>query len=476
MKRFVAGSERMQGALFPAHLEDFVGEDNAVRVIDAFIDALDLVDLGFEGAVPAATGRPGYHPAVLLKIYVYGYLNRVHSSRRLELEAGRNVELMWLTGRLAPDFKTIADFRRDNGKAIRRVCRQFVVLCRQIGLFGDAVVAIDGSKFKAVNNRDKNFTPAKMQRRMAEINASIERYLAEMDAADLAEPPLTVKVTRLQDRIALLKAQMAQLKVIEAEMQRSPDGQVSLTDPDARSMNSKGSGIVGYNVQAAVDADHHLIVAHEVITMGNDRSQLVAMADQARIAIGGEVLTVVADRGYFSGRQILACEEAEITAYVPKSLTSNARAAGRFDKRDFIYDADRDCYRCPAGEDLPYRCTATEDTMKIRVYWARVCGTCALKSQCTSGTERRVRRWEHEAVLDRMEQRLNAKPEIMQIRRQTVEHTFGTLKMWMGSTHFLTRTLNKVAAEMSLHVLAYNFKRVLKIIGIRPLMAAIRAG
>lgn len=476
MKRFVEGSDRMQGGLFPDHLEDFVDEDNMVRVVDAFIDALDLVDLGFEGAVPAATGRPGYHPAVLLKIYVYGYLNRIHSGRRLELEAGRNVELMWLTGRLAPDFKTIADFRRDNGKAIRRVCRQFVMLCRQIGLFGDAVVAIDGSKFKAVNNRDKNFTPAKMQRRMAEIEASIERYLAEMDATDRAEPPSQTKVTRLQERIALLKEQMAELKVIEAEMQRSPDGQVSLTDPDARSMNSRGSGIVGYNVQAAVDADHHLIVAHEVMTTGSDRAQLVGMADQARAAVGAEEITVVADRGYFSGRQILACEESGITAYVPKPLTSSARADGRFDKGDFIYDADRDSYRCPAGEELPYRFTTTENFMEIRVYWTLVCGTCALKSQCTTGRERRVRRWEHEAVLDRMEQRLDAKPEIMQIRRQTVEHSFGTLKAWMGATHFLTRTLDKVAAEMSLHVLAYNIKRVLRIIGILPLMAAIRAG
>ena len=476
MKRFVEGSERMQGMLFPDRLEDFVGEDNAVRVIDAFIDALDLVGLGFEGAVPAATGRPGYHPAVLLKIYVYGYLNRIHSSRRLETEAGRNVELMWLTGRLAPDFKTIADFRRDNGKAIRGVCRQFVMLCRQIGLLGDAVVAIDGSKFKAVNNRDKNFTPAKMQRRMAELEASIDRYLAEMDAADLAAPPATMKVDRLQDRIALLRAQMAELKVIEAQMHQSPDTQVSLIDPDARSMNSRGSGIVGYNVQAAVDADHHLIVAHEVVTTGSDRAQLAGMAQQARAAIGADEITVVADRGYFSGRQILACEDAEITAYVPKPLTSSARAAGRFDRRDFIYDADRDCYRCPAGEDLAHRSTATEGAMKIRRYWTRVCGTCALKSQCTPGTERRVSRWEHEAVLDRMEQRLNARPEMMQIRRQTVEHVFGTLKAWMGSTHFLTRTLDKVAVEMSLHVLAYNLKRVLKIIGIQPLMTAIRAG
>jgi transposase len=475
MKRFVEGLERTQGTLFPDHLEDYVDENNAVRVIDAFVDALDLVDLGFVGAVPAATGRPGYHPAVLLKIYVYGYLNRIHSSRRLETEAGRNVELMWLTGRLAPDFKTIADFRRDNGKAIRGVCRQFVMLCRQIGLFGDAVVAIDGSKFKAVNNRDKNFTPAKMQRRLAELDASIDRYLTEMDAADVTEPASTMRVTQLQDRIALLKAQMAQLKAIEAEMQRSPDTQISLTDPDARSMNSRGSGTVGYNVQAAVDADHHLIVAHEVVTTGSDRAQLAGMAEQARDAFGTEKIIVVADRGYFSGRQILACEDAEITAYVPKPLTSQAKFAGRFDKSVFVYDVDRDCYRCPAGEELTYRFTTTEAQMEIRCYMTGACGVCALKSQCTTSPQRRIRRWEHEAVLERMEERLNARPDMMQIRRQTVEHVFGTLKTWMGSTHFLTRTLDKVAAEMSLQVLAYNFKRVLKIIGVRSLMMAIHA-
>src|SRR6202030_2157501 len=276
----------------------------------------------------------------LLKLYIYGYLNRIQSSRRLEREAQRNVELMWLTGRLRPDFKTIANFRKDNGRAIRKVCRQFIVLCRQLNLFTEAIVAIDGSKFKAVNNRDKNFTPAKMQRRMAQIEASIARYLAAMDTADRAEPEVAeLKKGRLQEKIAALKEQMQRLTVLEARMLASPDQQLSLTDRDARSMKSRDGGIVGYNVQTAVDAKNHLIVAHEVITEGVDRDQLARMAEQAHEATGIEAITVVADRGYFKGERILECEQAGITALVPKSLTSNSLADGRFDKQDFIYVA-----------------------------------------------------------------------------------------------------------------------------------------
>lgn len=295
MKRFIEGIDREQGLLFPDHLEDFVGDDNPVRAVDAFVDTLNLLGIGFAGA--ANTGRLGYHPSVLLKLYVYGYLHRIHSSRRLELEAGRNVELIWLTGRLAPDFKTIADFRRDNGKAIKKVCSQFVMLCRQVGLLDGGVVAIDGSKFKAVNNRDKNFTPGKMKRRMEDIEASIARYLSKLDDADRNEPAMpTAKVERLQERITKLKEQMATLKAIEVEMQKSPDSQVSLNDPDSRSMRHRGSGIVGYNVQAAVDSEHHLIVAHEVTMSGSDRSQPVPMSEQACSATGVEGITVVADR------------------------------------------------------------------------------------------------------------------------------------------------------------------------------------
>ncbi len=475
MKRFIEGVGREQGLLFPDHLEDFVDENNPVRAVDAFVEALDLFGLGFGDA--AMTGRPGYHPSVLLKIYVYGYLNRIQSSRRLELEAGRNVEVIWLTGRLAPDFKTIADFRRDNSKAIRKVCSQFVMLCRQVGLLDGSVVAIDGSKFKAVNNRDKNFTPAKVARRMADIEASIERYLSKLEAADRNEPALpAAKVAQLQERIIKLKEQMVALKAIDIEVQKAPDTQISLTDPDARSMRHRGGGIVGYNVQTAVDAEHHLIVAHEVTSSGSDRGQLVKMASKARLAVGSEEITIVADRGYYSGEQLLECANNGITAYVPKPLTSSGTKRGFFIKQDFIYDAKNDVYVCPAGQQLT-KGAHRSDRQSTEVNFYRnltACPDCPLKSRCTTEKLRRIRRWEHEDVLDDIERRLEEKPDAMAIRRSTVEHPFGTLKAWMGYTHFLTRTREKVSTEMSLHVLAYNFKRVLNIIGIGALMTALR--
>ncbi len=332
MKRFVEGVDRSQSTLFPDRLEDWICEDNPVRVIDVFVDELDLGGLGFDRVAPRATGRPGYHPSVLLKLYIYGYLNRVQSSRRLEREAERNVEVMWLTGRLVPDHKTIADFRKDNGSAIRKVCAQFVSLCRQLELFAEASVAIDGSKFKAVNARDKNFTRAKMQRRMAQIEESVERYLHQMDSADRQEPSLarTTETARLKDKIAILKEEMGRLEKIEARMLAAPDQQISLTDPDARSMatSGRGSGMVGYNVQAAVDTKHHLIVAHEVTNVGSDRSQLSAMAKQAKAALETEALDAVTDRGYFNGEEILACDEAGITVTLPKPLTSGMKAKG----------------------------------------------------------------------------------------------------------------------------------------------------
>src|SRR4249920_2261960 len=432
MHRFIDGEDRMQPALLPHILEDYVDEENPVRVIEVFIDELDLAALGFGGMTPAATGRPAYHPSTLLKIYLYGYLNRVQSSRRLEHETQRNIELMWLTGRLMPDFKTIANFRKDNGRAIRQVCRQFIVLCRHLNLFTQALVAIDGSKFKAVNNRDKNFTSAKMKRRMAAINESIERYLSSMDTADRAEPEVAaLKKGRLQDKIEALKQQMERLKAIETQMNASPNKQVSLTDPDARSMNNREGGIVGYNVQTAVDAEHHLIVAHEVVSDGVDRDQLAHMAEQARQAIGAEELTVVADRGYFKSEQILECTNAGITPLVPKTLTSNSRADGRFDKQDFIYVAADDEYRCPAGKRAIWRFTTVENGLTIRKYWSSACPRCPIRAQCTTSDYRRITRWEHEAVLEAMQDRLDRQPEIMRVRRQTAEHPFGTLKLWM---------------------------------------------
>ena len=479
MKRYIEGTDRDQGTLFPDRLEDWVGEDNPVRVIDVFVDQLDLRGLGFDRAEPEATGRPGYHPAVLLKLYVYGYLNRVQSSRRLEREAGRNVEVMWLTGRLAPDHKTIADFRKDNGPAIRKVCARFVELCRQIGLLSVASVAIDGSKFKAVNNRDRNFTAAKLQRRMAQIETSVARYLDQLDTADRQEPSdaLAMKVTRLNEKIGKLREEMQRLKALETQMLAAPDRQISLTDPDARSMatSGRGSGVVGYNMQAAVETGHDLIVAHEVINVGNDRGQLSGMSGKAMEALGVEELDVVADRGYFDGEEILACDRAGITVTLPRPQTSYAKAQGRFGKQDFRYVAEDDVYICPAGERLIYRFTCHEHGRMLRRYWTAACPTCPIKAQCTPGKERRLTRWEHEHVLEAVQCRLDENPQAMRQRRETVEHPFGTIKARLGATHFLMKRLRNVRTEMALSVLAYNLTRVMNILGIGPLIAAIRA-
>ena len=478
MKRFVEGVDRSQGTLLPERLDDYIAEDNPVRAVDVFVDALDLKTLGFDGMQPEATGRPAYHPATLLKIYLYGYLNRIQSSRRLERDTQRNLELIWLTGRLMPDFKTIADFRKDNGQAIRRVCREFILLCRSLNLFSEAIVAIDGSKFKAVNNRDKNFTDRKLEARLQQLEESIARYLAELDRADREPAQVTEgQVSRLKEKITKIKVQMERLKQVGKRMQEAPDKQISLTDPDARSMatSGRGTGMVGYNVQTAVDAKHHLIVAHEVTNVGHDRTQLFAMATLAREALGKKELTVVADRGYFSGKEILACTQQGITPLVPKPLTSGAKADGRFDKRDFVYIPEDDAYRCPAGQRAIRRFTTIENGMRLHKYWSSDCPACPIKAQCTPAPYRRIARWEHEQVLETMQDRLDRAPAAMALRRQTVEHPFGTLKALMGSTHFLTKTLPRVSTEMSLHVLAYNLKRVMKIMGTGPLIAAMRA-
>ena len=376
MKRFVEGLDRGQSTLFPETLDDFIDGDNPVRVVDAFVEALDLGDLGFSGVDPKDTGRPSYHPSVLLKLYIYGYLNRVQSSRRLEREAGRNVEVMWLTGHLVPDHKTIADFRKDNGSAIRKVCARFVTLCRRLGLLAEASVAIDGSKFKAVNNRDRNFTAAKMKRRMAQIEESVTRYLHQLDSADRQEPSeaLAMRTTRLKEKIAKLNEEMDRLRALDVERRASPDQQISLTDPDARSMatSGRGSGVVGYNVQAAVDRGHHLIVTHEVINEGNDRAQLSPMAKQTKAVLEVEELNVVADRGYFDSDEILTCDRAGITVTLPKPQTSGSKAKGRFVKADFRYLADEDVYICPAGERLTYLCLLNiPSAAEILAFWDR---------------------------------------------------------------------------------------------------------
>jgi transposase len=472
---FIEGACRRERLLLPDCLDDFVGEDNLVRVADAFVDELDLLRLGFPG--PAATGRPGYSPATMLKPYLYGYLNQVQSSRRLEREAGRNVECMWLTERLAPDFKTIADFRRDNGEAIRAVCHQFVILCREIGLIAGTTVAVDGSRFKAVNTRDKNYTPGAIRLRMEQVDASITRYRAMLDTADRQEEQVAeTRLGRLSECLEALRHQMRQLRTMERAVANAPDHQISLTDPDARAMatNGKGTGMVGYNVQAAVDGKHHLIVAHEVTNVGHDRSQLANMARQAKVATGTDNLTVLADRGYFSGEEVVASEAAGITPIVPEPLTSGAKAAGRFGKQDFIYQPKSNTYRCPAGEQLIWRFTTVEHGMTLSRYWSSNCGACAMKAMCTPSKQRRITRWQHEAVIEAMQRRLDAMPDAMRVWRSLVEHVCGTIKDWMGRGHFLTRRLPKVATEMSLHVLAYNLKRAVAVLGAPALIAAMR--
>ncbi len=480
MKRFVEGVDRGQATFLPECLDDFIGEDNTVRIVDVFIDDLNLRELGFARIDPKSTGRPSYHPSVLLKLYIYGYLNRVQSSRRLERETTRNVEVMWLLGRLVPDHKTIADFRKDNGPAIQKVCSQFVELCRRIGLLTTASVAIDGSKFKAVNNRDRNFTKAKMARRMKQIEESVERYLHQLDSADRQEPTDAIesRVARLHEKIDKLQGEMQRLKGLEAQMVTSPDAQISLTDPDARSMatSGRGSGVVGYNVQAAVDTEHHLIVAHDVIQSGSDRASLAPMAEQAKEALGVDEIDVVADRGYFSAEQIKACADAGVTPTLPKPMTTGMKAKGLFGKHDFRYVDEHDVYICPAGQTLSFISHKRQkDGPDLRRYAAEGCGSCRLKTRCTTAAQRMVTRWEHEHLLDEVQSRLDQDPQAMRRRRETVEHPFGTIKARMGATHFLMKRLKNVKTETALSVLAYNLTRVINILGTGALMQAMRA-
>jgi len=503
MSGFIEGENRFQSTLFPESLEDYIAEDNSIRIVDAFVNKLKLKQLGFDRAEPSDAGRPGYEPATMLKIYIYGYLNRIQSSRRLERESHRNVELIWLTGRLMPCFKTIADFRKDNRKAIRRVCTEFVGVCRELDLYSATLVAIDGSKFKAVNSRDKNFTRKSVKRRLERTQANIDRYLAKLDAVDKEEPEIAeVTAKELKKKIASMEAKMEALEGYQAEVEAHPDKQVSLTDPDCRSMMKAGGGsTVGYNVQTAVDSKHHLIVAHEVTNVTTDRSQLSSMAVQAREALTApapqqtsaeedeeeevgeesdtatkkQSLLVVADPGYYKGEEIVECYEAGITALVPKTNTSGSKAKGRYSKADFRYDAEANEYICPAGERLTHRHDSHENGKTLWVYWTTRCSECPLKADCTTGKERRIKRWEKEHILDAADALLKKNPDAMRQRKKLVEHPFGTIKHWMGSTHFLTKRLPNVQAEMSLHVLTYNLRRAINILGTEKILEQLQA-
>lgn len=432
--------------------------------------------LGFARATPAATGRPGYDPGDLLKLYVYGYLNRIRSSRRLEREAARNVEVMWLLGRLAPDFKTIADFRKDNLTAIKTVCREFTLLCKKLELFGGELVAIDGSKFRALNNRKRNFNPAKLERIIESLDERIAAYLAEMERQDGAEAStVNLSAEELRAKIEQLGRRKQFHEDLAEKLQESSAQEISLTDPDSRLM-LVGQGVdVCYNVQTVVDSKHKLIVHHEVTNAHTDQGYLVPMATTAMQVLGVQTLEVVADKGYYSGEEIKKCEDRGIVTYIPKADVSSKLKKELFTKEQFRYDAVTDTYMCPAGEQLTHRCTTTErKKVRMRYYGTAACKRCHLRTRCTKRRRGRlIKRLVDEAVLERMAKRLKESPEKMKLRKQLVEHPFGTIKRGMSQGYFLLKGMKKVVAEMSLTVMAYNIKRVLNLLGVQEMIKAV---
>ena len=472
----ISGHDRSQTLLFPEAIDDYVGSDNPVRFIDAFVDKLDLAAAGFAGVNPKATGRPGYAPADLLKLYIYGYLNRVRSSRRLEAETHRNLEVIWLLRRLKPDFKTIADFRCDNRAAFKPVFREFVLLCRQLALFGRELLAVDGTRLKAVNNKDRNFTRSALEQFIRKADERLASYLQRLDDGDTEEGGTGSgsRVQGLTEKIDAIRAKHDRLRSLLADLDRTGESQVSLTDPDSRAMAAHTRVAVGYNVQVAVDAKHKLIVEQAVTNQVLDLGLLTQTAEPARAILGVGQIDVVADRGYFKFEDIEACEAAGMTPYVPKPQRGSAVREGFFAKDEFRYDPAEDVYVCPAGERLGHKYESkSRDLTKIDYSNRAACLACALRPRCTNNF-RRVSRLENEAVLDRMAARLKARPEILDRRRETVEHPFGSIKQWMGQGAFLLKGLENVRAEFSLTALAYNMRRVINILGVDAMIAAVR--
>jgi transposase len=469
-----AGMDRSQTLLFPERLEDYIAPENPVRFLDAFVASLDLHVLGFDKARCADTGRPPYAPAMLLKLYLYGYLHRVRSSRLLEAECQRNVEVIWLTGKQTPDFKTIADFRKDNLKPLQSVARQFTLLCRKLELFGGELLAIDGSKFAAVNARDQNFNAAKLQDLIARADARLAEYLQAMDTADTSEPggaaltkqELVAKIAALQERQDWHKELLAQL---DAEQK-----QISVTDPDTRKMLTAQGTIIGYNAQMAVDAKHKLIAADDVTNEVSDLHQLADVALEAKTNLEVQQAEVLADAGYYNAAEVSRCLDAGLTPFIPKADTSANTARGLYGKSQFHYDAQKDIYLCPAGQELTYRFATYELGRELKYYRASGCQECALKSRCTRNkANRTITREENEHLIEAMAARMRAQPHKFKLRKTLAEHPFGTIKRWFGYTHFLLKGLEKVRCEWSLTTLAYNLKRVLNLVSFEKLMAMV---
>lgn len=478
---FIRGICREQGTLFPERIDDYISEDNPVRFIDAFVDELALKELGFERTQPAWTGRSPYSPGDLLKLYIYGYLNKIRSSRKLENETHRNVEVMWLLGKLHPDHKTIADFRKANRKAFKGVFRQFSLVCRHLNLFGGELIAVDGSKFKAVNSPNRHFTKKKLQERLKKIDENIEHYLQDLDKTDTQELSSSSEdKLSIDEKIQKMKDQKQTYTQLLSDLEERGENQISLTDPDSRSMPNSPKAKVGYNVQTAVDDKHHLIVEQDVTSDANDKAQLGKISLKAKEAMNIENLIAVADRGYYNGQEIKTCEEKGITPYVPKPDTSNSKKRGLYSKDQFVYDSERDCYICPAGEilayshDAPYpRKTSSQPIIK-KHYRSPACRTCAFTAACTTNKNgREITRWVDEHILEQMTIRIEKNPHILDKRKEIVEHPFGTIKFWNDQYHFLVKGLEKVKAEFSLMTLAYNIKRVIKLVGVTKMIEAL---
>lgn len=470
---FKKGASRNQIILFPESLDEYVMPDNPVRFMDVFVEQLDLKELGFERAEPEIEGRPAFDPRDLLRLFIYGYTNGICSSRKLERETRRNVEVMWLIGKIEPGFRTISAFRKDNIKALKNVFRQFTMLCKRMGLMGGELIAIDGSKFRAVNSREKNYNQKKLKKLIELTDKRIDQYLGEMEEADAAEGEAEMKVLtadELNKKIEELKKRKGRLEEIKKTLEESGETQISLTDPDARLMKSRQGTRVCYNAQIAVDSKNKLIVTTDVSNDRTDQGQLSGVALEAKQMLGVEKVEAITDRGYYNSDEVKKCEDAGITTYMDKPRAPNKD--GKFTRDEFIYNASRDVYKCPAGQELVY--VSKEKARGLMLYATKACASCAVKKKCTNSMNgRTIKRLVNEGSLERTVRRARDNPGKMNLRKELAEHPFGTIKSAMNQGSFLLKGLSKVTGEFSLTALAYNLKRVINIVGVKKMMEAM---
>jgi len=474
---YIKGKERGQSVLFPGTVDEYIGENNEVRAIAAFLGRLDFVKLRFVRGQAAGTGRPGYDPRLLMGLFLWGHLNGIRSSRKLERESHRNLEVIWLCENLRPDFKTIADFRKDNGAGIKGVVVEFRLWCLRAGLYGKEIVAVDGSKFKAVNSKERNFTRKKLSQIIARERAKISEYLeavAVADETESEEPELSA--AQLKEKIAGLERYLAEHEELERQLEATGESQVSLTDPEAKLMKTDKGSEVSYNVQTAVDSKHKLIAAYEVTNERNDLGQLAVMAFQAKEALQVAELTVLADGGYYEGNALKECEQAGITTFVSVPKSKEAERLGIFAQSQFRYDQEQDLYVCPQGEELHWTKTTNdrERNKKFKVYATKACAQCPLRAQCTTSKYgRKIKRWVDQGVIDRLRERIRGQPELLKQRKTLAEHPFGTIKRGMNQGFFLLKGISKVTTETGLTVLSYNLKRVLNIMGVEQMISSL---